>query len=155
MIGTRLALGGDGVARRVDRPAVALAGDRAAGTAGPPSAAAPIAPRRAQPRPPRPGRRPSVAVVAASSSASSAASYSPTDANTGSPADAASARADASGATMSSRRPRHERLAGEQPEVDPRRRDPRPERQHEPRPAASSAARIRDAAEVISSSASR
>ena len=88
------------------------------------------------------------------SSSSSASSYSPTDANTGRPAEAASARADASGATMSSRRPWliASRASSRKLIRDVATRDPngitRPTRE-------SAAARIREAAEVISSSASR
>ena len=89
-----------------------------------------------------------------SSGSARAASYSPTDANTGMPADAASARADASGATMSSRVPLTiaSRASSRKLIRDVATRDPNgttsPTR-------VSAAARIRAAAEVISSSASR
>ena len=104
---------------------------------GRPRPAAPAAPRaRSRPRrPPRPRRRaaPRVSTGFVSSSAARRAPprTPPTDANTGSPADAASARADASGATMSEPLARDHRLARQQPEVDPRRRDPRPGRHDE------------------------
>ena len=90
-----------------------------------------------------PGRRtrpaPSAAVRrrAASSgpSSASASSYSTTDMNAGSPADAASARVAASGATIERSRPRVGGLAREQPEIDPRRRHARARRQHDRQPA--------------------
>ena len=107
-------------------------------------------------------RRPRAAAAAASDPAASstsagasrAASYSPTEPKTGSPADAASARAEASGATMSSRRPltMASRASSLKLIRDVATRDPngmtRATR-------VSSAWRMRLAAEVISSSASR
>ena len=93
-------------------------------------------------------------IPAISSLVSSAASYSPSDENTGSPADAASARAEVSGATMSRRRPLAwaSRASSRKLIRDVATRDPngstRPIR-------VPSAVRIRVAAEVISSSGSR
>ena len=89
-----------------------------------------------------------------SSGASSAASYSPTDANTGMPAEAARARAEASGATMSSRLPLTiaSRASSRKLIREVATRDPNGTTTAT---RVSAAARIRAAAEVISSSASR
>ena len=95
-----------------------------------------------------------VAVTTLSRPSSSAASYSPTDANTGRPAEAASARAEASGATMSSRRPFAcaSRASSRKLIRDVATRDPKGSTRPTRVP---SAVRMRVAAEVISSSGSR
>ena len=93
-------------------------------------------------------------MASSSSGALSAASYSPTDANTGMPAEAARARAEASGATMSSRLPLTiaSRASSRKLMRDVATRDPNGTTTAT---RVSAAARMRAAAEVISSSASR
>ena len=76
-------------------------------------------------------RRPTAALVASAAPGSSESSYSPTELKTGSPAEAARARVAASLAMIDEALLVGQRVAGEQPEVDPGRGHARPVRQHD------------------------